>query len=419
MKKKLSIILTLIMVIGCCSNVFAAEKNHKSMFYNKDASNVEKALNSSEVASFEVYDITPVNYFSNSEPKEITKSSILELCEEVQRKNIASAEYTIYTSDELSQYLYNFKEFIEISERNGDILYIQYITDDNKRVCLSYDSDGLVDKSIYDDDNGELVYISDNSATASYSNHYEISDELKALIDECLESGNIEKLNEIPELNVVCEDGLYAVEEILPFDELNTSDTRSKIPTSNSKLLSSLKSDFPMYNKKLMSSTSKKCEVLNKNLTVQIKDDRNSYSRVSADWKSFAAGAAVTAVSAFIGWPLPTAELVLAAAGVSISAASTILSQIDLCRTAVYSFSGNRYGFVYDTTVYNANVLVKSKKSSGKFTGGFDKNGDFTWVISKVPIAWDDSTSKWATTTMNYYNNDLKTGSGMTTFRPE
>ncbi len=408
------------MVIGCCSNVFAAEKNHKSMFYNKDASNVEKALTSSEVASFEVYDIAPVNYFSNSEPDEITKSSILELCEEVQRKNIASAEYTIYTSDELSQYLYNFEEFIEISERNGDILYIQYITDDNKRVCLSYDSDGLVDKSIYDDDNGELVYISDNSATASYSNHYEISDELMELIDECIENGEIDVLLDMPELNVVIEnDGSISVEEILPFDKFSENSSRSSTPTSNSDLLSSLKKDFPQYTKKQMSVVSKKCDILNKNLAVTIKDDRNSYSKTSADWKSFIAGTAIAAISLYIGCPETTVELILAAAGIGVSAASTILSQVDLCKSVAYSFKGNRYGYVYDPTVYNDNVLVTTKKSTGKFTGGFDKYGDFTWVISGFPSAWDDSTSKWATTTMNYYNNDLKTGSGMTTFRPE
>ena len=56
--------------------------------------------------------------------------------------------YQIYTSSELSAYLPDFGEMMEIAQLN-DVLYVQYTTPDGDMITLGYDTEGQCEKSVY------------------------------------------------------------------------------------------------------------------------------------------------------------------------------------------------------------------------------------------------------------------------------
>lgn len=112
------------------------------------------------------------------------------------------------------------------------------------------------------------------------------------------------------------------------------------------------------------------------------------------------------------------AVAVLTGAGIGISAADTLLSAIQLSKSEEYTFKGNRFGYAYDTTVWNKDVLVQVKKSDEKFTGGYNSSGKFTWIISTSPSAYDKSIDQWVNNVITYYNSDLVSKKGKTSFMP-
>lgn len=74
---------------------------------------------------------------------------ILSMCENAGEKTIGENTYTVYTSDTLGQYLYDYSEMMEIAQLN-DVLYIQYYTPGGGMVTLGYSREGLVEKAVYD-----------------------------------------------------------------------------------------------------------------------------------------------------------------------------------------------------------------------------------------------------------------------------
>ena len=74
---------------------------------------------------------------------------ILSLCTGAGEKTIGENVYTVYTSETLGQYLYNFAEMTEIAQLNA-ALYIQYTTPEGGMVTLGYSDRGLVEKAVYD-----------------------------------------------------------------------------------------------------------------------------------------------------------------------------------------------------------------------------------------------------------------------------
>ncbi|MGE4214771.1 MAG: hypothetical protein AB7E42_08350 [Anaerotignaceae bacterium] len=344
------------------------------------------------------------------------------MCTKIDTKNIGGNKINIYSSDTLPQYLYNCDTIIEIAEMN-DSVYITYLTGNNENVVLNYNSEGLYDKGIHENETGTSIYISENDATMMQPNTYEMSEELQEFIDECIDNGDIEELYNIEQLNVFEVDGNYAIEEKLPFDQANNINQikvySASTPTTDLALLSSLKNDFSMYTNKSVLSQSKYCSYLKKNVSVVIKEDRNSYKRVSANWNSFNVGTSLTIICTALSLPESALVAVLTGACVGISAKDTILSAVKLSSSAVYSYNGNRYGYAYDTTVWKDNVLVQVKKSKGEFTGGYDKDGNFTWIISTTPSAFKESTPTWANNVIKYYNSDLVSSKGKTSFQPD
>lgn len=70
--------------------------------------------------------------------------------------------------------------------------------------------------------------------------------------------------------------------------------------TNEADLLRSLKNDFPMLDKKVVNNTLVYCGYLNKNITFHDVDSRSDYVRESANYRSFAVSALVTAIRAYL-----------------------------------------------------------------------------------------------------------------------
>lgn len=85
------------------------------------------------------------------------KEIILSFCEAGEQQTIGENEYTVYTSETLGQYLYNFSEMMEIAQLE-DVIYIQYSTPEGDMVTLGYSDAGLMEKAVYDLDADTLFY---------------------------------------------------------------------------------------------------------------------------------------------------------------------------------------------------------------------------------------------------------------------
>lgn len=412
-----------VMSFSFCSTAFAAEQVSNSMFYTKDVETSAIELSKAEMAEYNIYNLSLPSDLKTKgvSDEEITKDSILRYCTEVSIDNIDGYEITTYESDVLANYLYNCESIIDIAEMNGS-LYVTYLTSDNENVVLNYNEEGLLDKCVYENETGKSIYISDEEALVDNAVLYEMSDELQDFINEQIDKGEIDQLYEIDNLHISEEDGAYVIEEkaiseeVTPIGAISLMST--SVPTSDSELLNNLKKDFSMYTGQVKFAGNKNCAYLGKNVRVTIKEDRNSYTKSKGNWKTFGAGVAVTLVAAYLGGPMILAVKVLTAAGIGISAADTLLSAIQLSKSAEYTFKGNRFGYAYDTTVWNKDVLVQVKKSGGKFSGGYNSSGKFTWIISTSPSAYDKSIDQWVNNVITYYNSDLVSKKGKTSFMP-
>lgn len=193
---------------------------------------------------------------------------------------------------------------------------------------------------------------------------------------------------------------------------------QAQAPTTNSDLLSDLEADFPMYTHKVLSSSSKYCSCLKANRTVWATESRNNYVKRTADWGTWAVGTTVSVIALALGITGPVAASVLTVAGIAISTTQTILQQATLARSAKYQFAANRYGVVYDTTVYDAPVCTLWYGDTGEFAGGYDSSGNFTWIISEPPTVYDGDTSEIMTSAMDAYNSCLVMYSSNTMYSP-
>lgn len=74
-------------------------------------------------------------------------------------------------------------------------------------------------------------------------------------------------------------------------------------------------------------------------------------------------------------------------------------------------FNFERKGYVYDTTTYNAYVQVVAYGGSsyclGKYTGGYASDGNFYWVLSTYPSAYDILPSTITETAAKNYDSDI------------
>jgi hypothetical protein len=355
--------------------------------------------------------------------------ALISLCEPVtDAYMIGEVLAQSFTSDTLAQYLYQCEGITEIS-KIGDVVYVGYTATNGFEIILAYAGTGLLNKAAYNPAEDKLVQFIGNEATAfghfREGTHMEMSEALMNEIDERLAVGDIASLEANPDIEIVYDEngGRY----IEPASAVFRQGTSSSVSfaygsavdsadapslsamgfSNDAAMLNNLKAVFPQYTNAVKATYSKPCGALGQSITVRVKGSRNNYSKVTADYATFYAGYALALVVTFLSLPVSTVVAILTVLGVSVSGGSTLLQSATLVRSAIYRFDGAKHGYVYDTTVYNADVRVDTNYGAGRFTGGYTNSGEFTWVYSQICPAFDISNATIANTAANAYNADI------------
>ena len=108
-------------------------------------------------AEQKAYAVYSIDWKGLTGMEDADREIILSFCEPQGEKTIGANVYQIYTSSELSAYLPDFGEMMEIAQLN-DVLYIQYTTPDGDMITLGYDTEGQCEKSVYDASEDTLYY---------------------------------------------------------------------------------------------------------------------------------------------------------------------------------------------------------------------------------------------------------------------
>ena len=74
---------------------------------------------------------------------------ILSLCTYAGEQTIGNNVYDTYESEELSKYLPDFAEMMQLALLDDTTLYIQYSTPEGNMITLGYTREGLQEKSVY------------------------------------------------------------------------------------------------------------------------------------------------------------------------------------------------------------------------------------------------------------------------------
>lgn len=205
-------------------------------------------------------------------------------------------------------------------------------------------------------------------------------------------------------LSVTMEDGFTFIEEV-PVTRV------APPPTNENEVVNTLKSDFPQYGKKEIYSTTGDCTALGKSVSIKVYESRTAYVKKSVNIARYAAGTTLSVIMTAIGvsgaGPVAAILSALSIAYTAATEAGKLQEAVNLCRTAKFSFSGNRRGDVYDTTRYNNYVRVVNLTSSGEFTYGYDAKGNYHWIVSMEPTCYSVASSKIAKDALTNYNWDV------------
>lgn len=422
MKKKsiLSLILCIILLVAMCQPASAMEiveipENPVGINYSYNSE--AQTLTPTEANSYDIYELDLSDFSIPETTQEMAlepsvKNAILALCDYVDTNVVGEFSIETYSSSILEDYLFNCKEITDISILN-DLLYIYYNTINDEMVILCYDDQGLREKTIYDASTDALFNETASEATITSAFRegytYELSDELLNEIYVLLENGDFESLNNIDGLNVnVDEDGLITVEpqsEIFNDSNISTYNVGFK---SESAMLSHLKSKFPLINNTVRLTRTEYAPAIGINVSTKVLEDRNEYVKKKASFGKFAAETSITVISAFLGLGTATTIIkILTRLGIGISAANYITSAVTLYKSAVYTFTGCRWGRVYDSVTHKKELTIVEYRSTGEFTGGYDANDEFTWVISTQASALERTPLSIAQKAHNNYVADI------------
>ena len=418
MKRMISFIVCVCLVFSLSVPAFAESQRISSANGIQITDNVKvSTLTEGQARNYDVYEVN-VNQIPQeaTSGKALIKDRILSICSLDSTTQAGSTTIQLYKSNTLSNFIPYCESITEISSINNH-LYICYNTTNGKEVILCYDNNGLQEKSVYDCATDSAFF----ESAGTYSYHegfragisYEMSEELQDTIDELIEVEDWKTLTNIDGLIVtITEDGLITIEPDLG------QFTRVDGISNQTQLLADLKSDFPMYTNTVMHTDSKYCNALSKYVSVRVTESRNAYTKKTASFETFAAGTAVSAISLFIGGPITVAVAVLTAIGVGISLTDTLLQNATLARSATYTYTGNRLGYAYDTTVHNAYVRTVLYSGKGEFGGGYNPAGVFEWIRLVDPSAYSHDYAPIANTAIYNYNADIAVNGSCVTYFP-
>lgn len=420
MNKLISIFLSLVLIATYPLNAHAATNTTQSGNNILITDNVIQTLPSdSQIDLYSKYSVDlDALLNANSRNSLSIMDTILSHCTLTSTNQVGNYQVSSYTPNTLSSYLYNCQRIKNI-ELIDCYLYIFYRTTDGLDVAICYNDQGLYEHSIYTEAN-DTAFINSGGNTYLYQNYragvsYEMTDEFENEIDELIRTENWGELENLNEINVSIDDyGFVSIEPNL------SSNSRASDFTNESDLLSHLKSRFAPYDGTLKATFSRYSYQLNSNISIRVTETRNTYTKKTASWQTFAIGTGLTAIATFLG--LSTIDPVIAiltALSVGISAAQTILDAVKLYNSAVYKYNGYRTGYAYDTTLHNAYVNVVEYSGKGEFTGGYTADGVFDWVHSTISSAYSHEYSDIADTVRYYYDSELITNGICITYTPD
>jgi hypothetical protein len=116
-----------------------------------------------------------------------------------------------------------------------------------------------------------------------------------------------------------------------------------------------------------------------------------------------------------LGGGVTFVENVITYAGIAwdiINGVQAINEIADIARDAQYSYYGEKTGYVYDKTVFNADVYVYPNVGYGTFDGGLLPSGQWAWIESPPSNAYYVSDSTILDATINNYNSAVNWGQG-------
>ncbi len=420
MKKRICLLLTTFIVILSCfsTKILLADENgiEDGIIFTYNSKTIHQTA--SQMEKYDKYGMN-VDVSNQYNVVELIKNetSAVNDVSEITKKDSA-----------IEKMLKNCKEMTAITYLDDNNVVIEYYADDGKEVCLWYGTDGLKQKLVYDSNN-DSIYIEENSSAYVITHfregyHFEISDTLLNKIYNLIDEGKLDEVRLIKGLRVITDsDGNIVIEpdyDMLMSNLIETmSLSSSSIPQNDTQLLNHLKSKFPMYTNRVKTNQQLMCSALNSSVAVKVTETRNAYAKVSADWRSFVAGTALTVIGYALDINIAGVQIILDALGVAYSASQTISETVRLSSSANYSYNATKRGCVYDKTVFNGYVLVvRHANKLGRFCGGYLNTGEFNWVHQSSSV-YSISDSSVLNNALTNYNNDLLTNNNLCTYRPE
>lgn len=387
--------------------------------------------------------------FVNSSGKTNYIGSLLEFCnqngETVTINNPAGdIESTLYVANGLSELIPMCPGDHAISdiEMLNSHLYIIYRASDGMEVTLCYSTSGLMNYMVYDPAM-DSAFINDGKQSTINEGvragvTFEMSDELEEQINDYLDEGDIDSIRNIVGISVIEDESGISIEpdmqilapQVIP--GTNGTGNGSGMMyvhgngvdyfTTNAEMLADLKADWPTYTNTTKLTTTKYCDELNRYVSVKVTESRDTYTKKTANWGSWAVNTLVSVIATALGLASGTggiaiASAILSAAGVGISTIDTITSAAYLGKSAAYTYHGARTGYVWDYTQYNNYVKVANYTGNGEFHGGYTSNGTWAWIHYTESFAYSIAYASVANAAIGAYNGDLM-DHAVTSFMP-
>lgn len=188
---------------------------------------------------------------------------------------------------------------------------------------------------------------------------------------------------------------------------------------TDASLIADLKSDFPEYTKVVKHTTTRYSGSLGRTLNIQVKESRNSYTKKSANFTTFAVNTTLSAIGTYLSVPVATVNIILTGLNIAYSAYGYIQEAVTLYKSANIEYSGLRMGYVYDNTIYNDYVKVIEHYGKGEFHGGYNSSGQFTWIEYLSSSAYSKNYSTIADQSANNYSADIVMNGFCMSYRPD
>lgn len=409
-------------------HVFAAEGNDEPQLSDLQGEIitvnhiVERELSADEVSLYAKYDIDIPKLATASSMSNITNiENILQFCNPTEEYSIDTMQITEYTSNALSQYLYECKS-VEGLFSVDNVLYITYIASNGAEVYLCYNEHGLASQVIYFPENDKAIIQEVGSIgkqVDGFRTGYTsgVSDKLLSEIDHAIDIRDYDFLNKVKMLT----NNSSVYSERTP---IYASAAKLYGFRSDEEMLKNLKDNFPeIYD---YDDDAKDFRIysqwIDRTCDARVYQTRNNYIRITSNYSSFAAKTTINVIRAFLGvLENSTVIGILTRMGVGIISAAVpmIAEQVKLYNTARYRFTGGRDGYVYDQYGHEDYVHVVFDVNRGEFTGGYAPSGEFTWVMSLIPHGLQVTDESVANNAVDLYAKDVFANGYCTMYWPD